>query len=161
MFLSILPLIMIIGCALNKNAYSEANDLFSCGWAVKSNCDDYITTKWNSKAIGKNLRNWFRSISRISSEDISQPYLRKTLLMFDERNIVSNQKIGTGAQFVGNIDCSSLKHVGPTWRKPSMFSMMQFHDGFLYGTEDIDGELSGNFSVGNLLYESLCIIYLI
>ena len=64
--------------------------------------------------------------------------------MFDERHIVSNKKIGTGAHFVGNIDCSSLKHVGPTWRKPSMFSMVQFHDGFLYGTDDIDGELSGN-----------------
>ena len=81
--------------------------------------------------------------------------------MFDEKHIITNKKIGTGAQFIGNIDCSSLKHVGPTWRKPSMFSMMQFHDGFLYGTEDINGELSGNFSVGNLLYESLCIIYLI
>ena len=158
MLLSILPMIMIIGCALHKNAYSEAKDLSSCGLAVKSNCDDYITTKWNSKAIGKNLRKWFRSISRISSEDISQPYIKKTLLMFDERYIVSNQKIGTGAQFVGNIDCSSLKHVGPTWRKPSLFSMRQFHDGFLYGTEDIDGELSGNLSQSMRFYESFCFL---
>ena len=135
---------MIINGVLNKNAYSEANDLTSCGLPVKSNCDDYITTKWNNKAIGKNLKKWFRSISRPSSQDNGQLYLEKTLLMFDERDIITNQKIGRGAQFIGNIDCSSLKHVGPTWRKPSLFSMMQFHDGFLYGIEDVDGELSGN-----------------
>ena len=137
---------MIIGCVLNKNAYSEAKDLSSCSLPVKSNCDAYITTKWNSKSIGTNLKKWFRSISRISSQDIGQPYLTKTLLMFDERDIITNKKIGTGVQFIGNIDCSSLNRVGPTWRKPSLFSMLQFHDGFLYGVEDVDGELSGNLS---------------
>ena len=153
MLLDIFYMIIIICCVSNKSAYSEAKDLFSCGFPVKSNCDDYITTKWNNKAIGKNLKKWFRSISRISSKDIGQPYLTKTLLMFDERDIITNKKIGTGAQFVGNIDCSSLKHVGPTWRKPSLFSMLQFHDGFLYGVEDVDGELSGNFIYKNVFIQ--------
>ena len=145
----ILNVIFTIHAVLNPKTYCYFGDHTSCGIAVKSDCVDNITTKWNTQHIKKNLKHWIQSISTIdsfSSKDFEKPEIKKTLLMFDEKDIITNKTIGRGMQFIGNIDCSNLKHVGPTWRKPSLFSMRQFHDGFLYGEEDSRGELTGSFT---------------
>ena len=141
---SIIPVVIIIYYSFNRRVCCQ--HVGNCGWKIKSDCDDNITTKWNHKNIKKNLKNWIESISQVdasSDEDPERVYLDKTLLTFDEKDIITNEIIGRGVQFIGNIDCSKNKHVGPTWRKPSIFSMRQFHDGFLYGVENKYGKLTG------------------
>ena len=144
MLKTIIAVIVIVFHSFNRRVYCEHEGY--CGWAIKSDCDDNVTTEWNNKKIQRNLKNWVQSISKVNSssyENKEQIYLKKTLVTFDEKDIVTNHIIGRGIQYIGNVDCSKNKHVGPTWRKPSIFSMRQFHDGFLYGVEDKYGELTG------------------
>ena len=144
----ILNVMLTLHGVFKPGIYCYSADHTSCGIAVKSDCDDNITTKWNTQHIKKNLKNWIQSISKIdplSSEDIERTNIKKTLLMFDEKDIITNKTIDRGIQFIGNVNCSNLKHVGPTWRKPSLFSRRQFHDGFLYATEDSNGKLTGRY----------------
>ena len=144
----VLNVILTLHTVFNPGIDCNFGDHTNCGIAVKSNCNDDITTKWNTQHIKKNLKNWIQSISKIDSfsfEEIEKTKIKKTLLIFDEKDIITNMTIGRGVQFIGNIDCSNLKHVGPTWRKPSLFSKRQFHDGFLYGVEDSRGELTGRY----------------
>ena len=144
----VVNVMLTLHAVLNPRIYCYVGEHTNCGIAVKSDCDDNITTKWNTQHIKRNLKNWIQSISKIdsfSSKDFERTNTKKTLLMFDEKDIITNKTIGRGFQFIGNVNCSNLKHVGPTWRKPSLFSMRQFHDGFLYGVEDSKGELTGRY----------------
>ena len=154
----ILNVMLTLHAVFNPRIHCYLEDQTSCGIAVKSDCNDNITTKWNTQHIKKNLKNWIQSISKIdllSSEDIERINIKKTLLIFDEKDIITNKTIGRGMQFIGNIDCSNLKHVGPTRRKPSLFSKRQFHDGFLYGVEDGHGEITGSFAKPILIHINL------
>ena len=78
----------------------------------------------------------------ISAREKPHRFLRKTVLEFDKK-ASSGKKVGVGVQYVANLDCIEKKHVGPTWRKASTFSNTIFHDGFLYGIESENGELTG------------------
>ena len=120
----------------------------NCGSLAKSTCDDSMTTEWNSHDIGQTLTNWVKSITRLRSmpeKDIKLFFLRKTLVTFDEKDHYGNGKCNTNdiVGYISNIKCDEEKHYGPAWRKTSNCSGTQFFDGFLYGYEDQNGELTG------------------
>ena len=124
--------------------YGQCEQSLACGVSVESTCMSEVTTKWNTYLISENLKNWFRSVKRINKLVYKeQPFVKKTLLMFEEKDNISGKMIGHGVQYIANRNCSNKKHFGPTWRKTSVFSSNQFHDGFLYGKEDHIGELTG------------------
>ena len=120
----------------------------NCGSLAKSTCDDSMTTDWNRHDIGQTLKNWVKSITRLRSmpeKDIKLFFLRKTLVTFDEKDHYGNGKCNTNdiVGYISNIKCDEVKRYGPAWRKTSNFSGTQFFDGFLYGYEDQNGELTG------------------
>ena len=120
----------------------------NCGSLVKSTCDDSMTTEWNSHGIEQNLKNWVTSITKIRSmpeKDTKLFFLRKMLVTFDEKDHYGNGKCNSNdiVDYISNIKCDEEKRYGPVWRKTSNFSGTQFFDGFLYGYEDRNGELTG------------------
>ena len=122
----------------------------NCGSIAKSTCDDSMTTDWNRHDIGQTLKNWVKSITRLRSmpeKDIKLFFLRKTLVTFDEKDHYGNGKCNTNdiVGYISNIKCDEEKRYGPAWRKTSNFSGTQFFDGFLYGYEDQNGELTGHY----------------
>ena len=139
---------LTLHAVFNPRINSYHGDYTSCGNNFKSDCDDDITTKWNTQHIKKNLKIGFKAFLRL----VKRTRKKKTLLIFDEKDIITHKTIARGIQFIGNVYCSNLKHVRPTWRKPSLFSMRQFHDGFLYGVEDGHGELTGSFAKPILIH---------
>ena len=91
------------------------------------------------------MKKWINSvqkISLISENDKKHIFLRKTVLGFEKQDSYGRTE-GDGVQYIAVRDCLNQKHVGPSWRKTSIFSRSQFHDGFLYGIEDEYGELTG------------------
>ena len=137
-------LVVIAGnLILNFVNYSESYP--NCGTLTRSTCTDSITTKWYKESVGEHLKNWIKSISKIRSipeREKENFFLRKTVLLFE----MKNKRLGVmaeGVQYIANRDCSKKKHIGPTWRKTSIFSNAQFDDGFLYGIEDSNGDLTG------------------
>ena len=83
---------------------------------------------------------WIRSITKITSMEEADKqyfYLKKTVQQG------YNKGEGLIIQYIANLNCSSKKHFGPTWRKAGVISGIQFHDGFLYGIEDENGTLTG------------------
>lgn len=136
-------MLFIILILLTSN-YGQCEKSSTCGVSVQTSCTDEVTTKWNKYFIGENLKKWFRSIKRNNAlEDKEHSFLRKTLLMFEEKDNISGKRMGYGVQIIANRNCTNKKHFGPTWRKASMFSANQFHDGFIYGKEDNTGEITG------------------
>ena len=117
----------------------------NCGTLSRSTCTDANTTNWNKDSIGENLKEWILSISKIRSLTKNEKetfFLRKTILQLE----TAGKKVeGTSSpiQYIANRDCTQNIHIGPTWRKGSVVSGTQFHDGFLYGLEDGDRELTG------------------
>ena len=122
-----------------------------CGSIAKSTCVDSLTTEWNKHDIGQNLKDWMKSITKLRSmppKDAELFFLRKTLVTFEEKDNYGNGK-PNGNEIVGyisNIECEDDKHYGPVWKKTSNFSGTQFFDGFLYGYEDQNGELTGFYA---------------
>ena len=136
-------MLFIIVILLAAN-YGQCEKSSACGVFVHSTCMDKVTTKWNKYFIGENLKKWFRSIKRIITlEDKEHSFLRKTLLMFEEKDIISGKRMGYGAQIIAIWNCTIKKHFGPTWSITSVFSSNQFHDGFLYGKEDNNEQITG------------------
>ena len=120
----------------------------NCGTLVKSTCADSVTGEWNSHDIGQTLKDWVKSITRLRSmpeKDAKLFFLRKMLLTFEEKDHYGNGRFNGNdiAGYISNIKCDDETHYGPTWRKTSNFSGTQFFDGFLYGYEDQNGELTG------------------
>ena len=119
---------------------SKFNPNISCGSLVKSSCSDDETTDWNTNFVGLHLKDWIQSISGIDSltkQEAAKFFLPKSLLTFKDNK--NNEFV----KYISNMDCVRNKTKGPVWKKPSIFSSKQFHDGFLYGTEDEAGELTG------------------
>ena len=130
---------------LNLVTYSQCHP--NCGqFRSRSTCTDDITTKWNKKHVGENLKQWITSIRKIrlipETESIS---LSKTILEFETKNQTGNIT-GGGVYYISNSDCSKQRNIGPKWRKASMFSNNQFDDGFLYSNEDDNGKFTGLYS---------------
>ena len=140
-----LSLAFVGNLILNLVNYSECHP--NCGTLARSSCTDDITTKWNKDSVGENLRKWINSIEKIISmpeRDTKHFFLRKTVIMYEMRDRSTKGKvIGNMFSLISNRNCSTNKHIGPTWRKPSTFSKNLFNDGFLYGIEDDNGELTG------------------
>ena len=72
-------------------------------------------------------------------------FLPKTVIVFEKNKL--GGVTGEGVRYIVNRDCSRKRHIGPTWRKYSPFGNTQFHDGFLYGIEDDNGELKGCYTI--------------
>ena len=122
----------------------------NCGSIAKSTCDDSMTTEWNRHDIGQTLKNWVKSITKLRSmpeKDTKLFFLRKTLVTFNKKNPQGSGKCDGNdiVGYISNIKCDEEKHYGPAWRKTSNFSGTQFFDGFLYGYEDQNGELTGHY----------------
>ena len=129
----------------------------NCGSIAKSTCDDSMTTEWNSHDIGQTLKDWVKSITRLRSipeKDIDLFFLRKTLVTFDKKDHYGNGKCNGNdiVGYISNIKCNEEKRYGPAWRKTSNFSGTQFFDGFLYGYEDRNGELTGYYHTSSNTY---------
>ena len=148
MFLIHSSLVVIAGnLILNLVNYSESHP--NCGTLTRSTCADSITTKWNKDSVGKHLKNWINSISKIRSmqeQEKENFFLRKTVIVFETKN-KRGGVTGEGVRYIANRDCSRKRHIGPTWRKTSIFSNTKFDDGFLYGIEDDNGELTGCYAI--------------
>ena len=139
-FIIVVVAIFIIG-VINFSQYQ-----IICGTLVRSTCTDDNTTKWNRAFVEDSLKKWLVSLAKaksISEREKPHRFLRKTVLEFDKK-AANGKKVGEGVQYIANLDCIEKTHVGPTWRKASTFSHTLFHDGFLYGIEDKNGELTGS-----------------
>ena len=139
----------------------------NCGALTSSTCFDSVTTKWNNKSIGQSLINWIESLNKI--ESLTGGYKDHIFLTKNIKEFSLKNKVGSGIQYIANIDCSTEKSIGPAWMKPSTYSNDPIHDGFLYGLEDQKGELTGcleirddidNFVV-DIVCHQLCKVYII
>ena len=134
----------ILCLSLTISTFSEGNP--NCGALVRSTCSDKITAKWNSKSVGQSLKKWIESLSKITSmteSDKEHIFLRKIAKEFEPKDNTESR-----IQYITNVDCQTKKRIGPTWMKPSTYSQNLLHDGFLYGMETENGEMTGylNFS---------------
>ena len=133
------------------NSVNLSNCGMNCGSLVKSTCADSMTTEWNSHDIGKTLKDWIKSITRLRSiteKDAEHFFLRKTIVTTDEKDHYGNGEPNGNVivGYIANIKCDEERRYGPVWRKSSNFSGTQFFDGFLYGYEDQNGELTGYYA---------------
>ena len=82
-------------------------------------------------------------ITSMKESDKEHIFLRKIAIQFEPKD-----NTGSRVQYITNVDCQTKKRVGPTWMKPSTYSQNLLHDGFLYGMENENGEMTGylNFS---------------
>ena len=129
----------VLFLSLSISTFSEG--LANCGALVRSTCSDKTTTKWNSKSVGQSLKKWIESVSKITSmteSDKEHIFLRKIAKEFELKD-----NTGSRVQYITNVDCKTKKSVGPTWMKPSTYSQNLLHDGFLYGMENENGEMTG------------------
>ena len=118
-----------------------------CGALVKSMCNDNITTKWNKKDIGVNLKMWIKGIEKLGSvkESDKENYcIRKKVLKDRYSKIL---------KYIGNLNCLNKTTFGPIWKTPpeAISKKSQFQNGFLYGVEDGHGTLTG-IIIANHMY---------
>ena len=133
------------------NSVNLLNCSINCGSLVKSTCADSMTTEWNSHDIGQTLKDWVKSITKLRSmtkKDAEHFFLRKTIVTAHEKDHFGNGETNDNniVGYISNIKCDEEKRYGPAWRKSSNFSGTQFFDGFLYGYEDQNGELTGYYA---------------
>ena len=126
----------------------------NCGSLIKSTCNDVETTKWNRKNVTFHIKEWFRSIDIIDRGLQTQESHKKHFLAKKFRRDFDFPRI----TYIGNFDCNRKKTIGPVWKTPTgtLIKKMQFHNGFLYGLEDNNGRLSGEFN----FFHNLTIIIL-
>ena len=123
----------------------------NCGTLVRSTCSDSITTEWNKKLIGQSLKGWMSSLTKITSileREKEHIFIRKNIKVFELKANPRFEESGSmlsgfGVHYISNVECSTKKSTGPIWRKPSIYSANLLHDGFLYGIEDDNGEMTG------------------
>ena len=115
----------------------------NCGSLIRSTCNDIETTKWNRKNVTFHLKEWFRSIDIIDRGLQTQESHKKNFLAKKFRRDFDFPRI----TYISNFDCNGKKTIGPVWKTPmgTLIKKMQFHNGFLYGLEDSNGRLSGEF----------------
>ena len=134
----ILPVaVFLIHASVNNSKYKPN---LNCGVLIKSGCADDETTDWNKKSIGHSLKSWIQSIRKVDTltkQESYKSFLPKFLATFKDYQKVEH------IQSIANINCDKNTATGPIWKKPSIFSSKQFHDGFLYGVENEAGEMTG------------------
>ena len=112
-----------------------------CGVLVKSTCNDKESTNWNRNNISQNLKQWITSLNRIGemASNVNKP--QSLLLRRKLRKDYTSQIV----TYIGNMNCLNRTSIGPIWKTPvhALNKKLQFHNGFLYGTEDPGGKLTG------------------
>ena len=116
----------------------------NCGKLVESTCSDDSATTWNTHNVGGNLKNWIRSIQEVSSSSKRHKWDLIVQKPLHDSELSS-------VQFMTNNRCKKQSPIGPLWKKASMFSGTQFHDGYLYTEKNDEGNMTGN-------YISLCFL---
>ena len=109
----------------------------NCGKLVTSTCSADSVTTWNTRDIRRNLQNWIRSIEQVPSSS-----KRHKWHLFVQKSLHNSEL--SSVQFITKNRCNKQKPIGPVWKKASMFSGTQFHDGFLYTEENDGGNMTGN-----------------
>ena len=136
----------IVCLVLNLKSISECH--LNCGTLSRSTCRDDVTTKWNQDKVGSSLKKWISSLAKIRSmpeRDKKLFFLRKKVLDFEIKN-KWGKGVADGVKYIANIDCTTKRIVGPTWKKTSISSSTLFQDGFLYGYENGNGEMTGSIT---------------
>ena len=104
---------------------------------INSTCYNVETTKWNKHNVGENLKLWIQSVEQfpVTRNGLkSQSEYKKIIKRHPQSNIVT---------FIGSMECSSEKFIGPIWKIGGLASRRQFHNGFLYGTLNEEEALTG------------------
>ena len=109
----------------------NGNPQNNCGVLVKSSCEDTITTKWNKRNVGKNLKSWFESLKPGNKSNCFQ---NKRLQMERQSRVI---------RYISNFDCNENHSIGPVWQTAGTISRTQFQDGFLYGNENMEAKITG------------------
>ena len=137
------PLIVFCFYIMFADTFCQGKNPLGCGDLIKSTCHDNITTKWNHKNISNILKEWIESIERrqeFEKNDFNtgSPISKKVKKDYMTQNV----------QFIGNLDCSTKRTIGPIWKTPpnTVTRKSQFHNGFLYGLEDEKSRLTGKGS---------------
>ena len=105
---------------------------------INSTCYNVGTTKWNKHNVGENLKLWIQSVDQVPLKRNglkTQSNYKKRIKRHPRSNILT---------FIGNMECSSEKIIGPIWKIGGLASRRQFHNGFLYGTLNEEEALTGN-----------------
>lgn len=89
-------------------------------------------TKWNSKNVGQNLRNWIESIRVRDDYKIGQTYT--TFGFWDEAR--------TRLKFAGVMN-EQNRAVGRFWSSLGLHEDSNFINGFLYGNPDAEDSITG------------------
>ena len=133
----ILCILFVNSCILRM---SHENDI--CGTLVRSTCSDNVTTKWNKISVGHTLKHWIKSLAKITSK---HGYNKEHIFLSKKMNQFRlKDNTGYGVHYIANFDCKTQRSIGPTWLKPSIYSADPLNDGFLYGIEDENGEMTGD-----------------
>ena len=82
----------------------------------------------------------------MTESDKEHIFLRKIAKEFEPKD-----NTGSRVQYITNVDCQTKMRVGPTWMKPSTYSQNLLHDGFLYGMENENGEMTGYLNLNGLI----------
>ena len=140
------PLIVFCFYIMFADTFCQGKNPLRCGDPIKSTCHDNITTKWNHKNISNILKEWIGSIERRSGRN------KFGMNDFDTRSSIGKKLrkdyMTQNVQFIGNLDCSTNRSIGPIWKTPpdTVTRKSQFHNGFLYGLEDESSRLTGKCS---------------
>ena len=120
--------------------FAEKERNLNCGFFVQSLCEDGLTTEWNKKNIGIQLKSWVKSIKKLTSEEMKNKPRSISRMGVWEGKGWDNSTIIRG---ISNLDCVAKKTIGASWQSAGTSSKDQFHDGFLYGIKDEKGSMTG------------------
>ena len=123
---------------MQNNTYSRASSSV-CIDNFNSTCYNLGTTKWNKDNIGENLKLWIQSVQEFPATR----HEHKTVLNYNTR--VKRHPRSNILTFIGKVECSTEKFVGPIWKIGGLASRRQFHNGFLYGKLNADEMLTGKY----------------
>ena len=115
--------------------------------SVRSNCKNDYISKWNSKNIARELKDWFESISVISNHDDKLSDFKNKKYAKFSRNLNNGVVIVTSiGKLVSDNDQSEVNFKG--WTKYLYTSNDQYHDGFYYGLlKGVNGTITGTYFV--------------
>ena len=130
-----------VSVLLLMNIYSsngEIYDVTSSIVQVTSSCRNNLTTKWNSRHVGIELKKWLNSVKVIYPHEMNNTIM-ENLKSYDLLHI-SDTRITT----INNVNSSTNKLIFPIWKKAAFISQDPFHDGFFYANNDGTGSMTGN-----------------
>ena len=90
--------------------------------------------------MAEELKDWFKSIEKVLSVREADMGYYST---FARRRVVQDEEMKV-INYIGNFDCANKKAIGRMWKTGGQGrSKNQFHDGFLYGVHDENGNFTG------------------